>query len=108
MTPTRIRIDGRHGKSWNDIERERGWAWRRAQREEAVRLELKERRENPSPSAIRWLDNLFCYFGRCRRCRQSEDDVAVWGQCLNCGKQHGYTTRAEIRRYLDKLYGDSP
>jgi len=47
---------------------------------------------------IRWI---FCLVGLCLRCRPVSDDVACWGECIDCGKQHGRISRLAIRKYIE-------
>jgi hypothetical protein len=47
--------------------------------------------------------NLFCLLGRCLACMVYETAEGVGGKCVNpnCGKVHGWVTRAELRRYAE-------
>lgn len=51
---------------------------------------------------MRWLQSLLCRFGHCMQCRTAEDEQGIWGQCINCGKRHGYVDRATLRAYIDR------
>jgi hypothetical protein len=44
---------------------------------------------------------ILCYLGKCWRCETNSDDNAVWGECIDCHKKHGVTSRKSIRRYLE-------
>jgi hypothetical protein len=48
-----------------------------------------------------WLDRISCRLGRCRKCRLYETDLGIGGQCVTCGKIHGWMTRAELRAVCD-------
>jgi hypothetical protein len=47
------------------------------------------------------LRKLLCYFGWCQRCRTNEDYWAIWGECIDCGKRYGKTSRGELRAYIE-------
>ena len=46
---------------------------------------------------------LFCFFGLCRRCVAKDDAHGCWGECIDCGRRHGYVRRTTIRRYIDTV-----
>jgi hypothetical protein len=43
---------------------------------------------------------LRCWLGM-HPCMTSSDDVACWGECINCHKRFGYTERTYIRAYIE-------
>lgn len=52
-------------------------------------------------SLIESIDRLLCRMGRCRQCRQIDTDEGCGGQCILCGKVHGFVDRATLRAYCD-------
>lgn len=44
---------------------------------------------------------VFCYFGKCWRCITNSNDIAIWGECIDCGKKHGVVSRESVRRYIE-------
>jgi hypothetical protein len=36
------------------------------------------------------------------RCRTQENDVELWGQCIDCGKRHGVISREVIRWAMER------
>jgi hypothetical protein len=49
------------------------------------------------------LFGLTCIMQMCRFI-QREDDTAIWGECLRCGEVVGKTSRASIRRYMEREF----
>lgn len=47
------------------------------------------------------IDRLFCRFGKCRKCRHAGDATGQWGECVTCGKRHGFVSSAELRTIGD-------
>jgi hypothetical protein len=45
---------------------------------------------------------LFCKIGRCLACVPKDDDTGCWGECIRCGRRHGFVSRADLRSYLDR------
>lgn len=45
---------------------------------------------------------IFCWLGCCLRCSVYETADGIGGKCLDCGKVHGWVTRAELRAYCDR------
>lgn len=48
---------------------------------------------------------LMCWMGRCFRCRVHDTPEGIGGKCIDCGKVHGWVTRAELRAYSDRIFG---
>lgn len=48
------------------------------------------------------LRRIVCAFGACQTFSTQSDDSGVWGECHVCGKQVGFVTREELRRYCDQ------
>lgn len=44
-----------------------------------------------------------CAFDKCWRCQTYQDDTGIWGQCIDCGKRHGFVSREELRAYIDRV-----
>ena len=43
-----------------------------------------------------------CWLGLCGH-RTESDDTGIWGQCVRCGNRAGFVSRAELRRYADRV-----
>lgn len=58
------------------------------------------------------IDKMLCWFKLCRRCKVLSTDEGIGGQCINCGRVHGWVTREQLRAYTDKViaaeYGELP
>lgn len=50
-----------------------------------------------------WLRRLMCKFGRCTRCKTLSTAEGIGGQCLDCGRIHGWVTREELRAYAERM-----
>lgn len=46
----------------------------------------------------RLFDWIMCRLGRCRRAVLLSTDEGIGGQCVTCGRIHGWMTREELRR----------
>lgn len=46
---------------------------------------------------------ILCFFGKCWRCETYSTDCGIGGRCIDCGKIHGWVTRAELRRYEERM-----
>lgn len=53
-----------------------------------------------------WFRNFMCRYVGCSRCRVYETDAGIGGKCIDCGKVHGWVTRAELRAYTDRVTHD--
>ena len=47
------------------------------------------------------LRRFMCWLGKCTRCRTYDTPEGIGGRCIDCGKIHGWVTRADLRRYAD-------
>lgn len=45
--------------------------------------------------------SLRCKILGCTSCRPNSDDLACWGECVRCGKKHGYLDRRYIWRAIE-------
>lgn len=41
-----------------------------------------------------------CRLGRCGQCRFHDTDDGIGGQCIHCGRLHGWMTRDELLALL--------
>lgn len=46
---------------------------------------------------------LMCTLGRCQRCRFAEDERGCWGECIDCGRRHGWVSRETLRSYCRRI-----
>lgn len=49
------------------------------------------------------LDWLWHLVSRCRRCRLLSTPDGIGGQCVSCGRIHGWVTRDELIRYSERM-----
>lgn len=49
-----------------------------------------------------WWVRVAHWFGRCMRFEVHSTDEGIGGRCIDCGKIHGWMTRAELRRLSPK------
>lgn len=54
-----------------------------------------------TPPTLRNWWGLRCSLGWCG-CRAESNDTHCWGQCVECGKRFGVTSREDIRRFLER------
>jgi hypothetical protein len=47
--------------------------------------------------------NFMCRFIGCQRCHVYDTAEGIGGKCIDCGKVHGWVTRAELRAYADRM-----
>lgn len=45
----------------------------------------------------------WCFWLGCTRCEPYETAEGCGGKCIDCGKVHGWVTRAELRAYADRI-----
>ena len=48
---------------------------------------------------IEFFRSLPCRLGRCLNCKTVSNNDGIGGQCVRCGKVHGWVTREELRAY---------
>lgn len=52
---------------------------------------------------IRLIDWFLCrVVGYCRRCRLLETATGIGGQCVSCGRIHGWMTTEELRELWER------
>lgn len=52
---------------------------------------------------MHWWSRLAHWFGKCLRCDPHSTDGGIGGQCVDCGKIHGWVTRDELRAYAERV-----
>lgn len=48
------------------------------------------------------LYKLLCFLRGCTDCVTKSDASGMWGECVLCGKRHGFVTREAVNRHIDK------
>lgn len=46
-----------------------------------------------------WIARQLCRIGICLECAPHSTPEGIGGKCINCGKMHGWVTRAELQNY---------
>lgn len=49
------------------------------------------------------LRRLVCRFIGCFRCKMLSTDEGIGGQCIDCGRVHGWVARDELRAYAERV-----
>jgi hypothetical protein len=49
-------------------------------------------------------NRFMCWLGKCTACRVLDREDGIGGQCIHCGRVHGWVTREELRAYSDRYF----
>ena len=48
------------------------------------------------------IQRFMCWMGWCGDAVLKDDDTGIWGECVRCGRRHGFVDSATLRRAADR------